>query len=398
MTQHRTVTIVYMAGLMQGIGLVTFPAASTILTSPEHYALSESAYGTMFVPQAVLAIAASLLGTQWQARLGIHRIFLLGLSANLLAMVLLVTSRFVMSEHGPAYGLLLVATSCIGLGFGFLVPVLNTAVAALFTRTPDRAVLVLNALLGLGTALAPVFVAGFAALGWWWGLPLLVAALIAGLLAASINRPLDVLPPTAGAPEEAHEVPRRFWIFAAFALGYGVCETLSGNWVSLYMAQHFHAGTGISSLALTLFWSLVTIGRVVFAAIGQWVAARLVWQVLPLVVAGAFLVCALAPPGHAGLGLLGFALAGLGCSALLPLAISFGQSQLAAVSASVAGGLIAFYQLGYGLAAFGVGPLLSFTGLGLNAIYGWAVVIALLTATLSLVIVRLPAVHASRRT
>ena len=59
------------------------------------------------------------------------------------------------------------------------------------------------------------------------------------------------------------------------------------------------------------------------------------------------------------LGILAFGLAGLGCSALLPLTISFGQEELTAIAASVAGGLIAFYQMGYGIAAFGVGPLQS---------------------------------------
>jgi hypothetical protein len=67
---------------------------------------------------------------------------------------------------------------------------------------------------------------------------------------------------------------------------------------------------------------------------------------------------ALLPEDEPYLGVLAFGLAGLGCSALLPLTISFGQSELASVSAAVAGGVIAFYQFGYGIAAFGVGPLL----------------------------------------
>lgn len=57
------------------------------------------------------------------------------------------------------------------------------------------------------------------------------------------------------------------------------------------------------------------------------------------------------------MGLLAFGLAGLGCSAVLPLTISFGHEDLGAFSASVAGGVIAFYQLGYGVAAFGTGRL-----------------------------------------
>ena len=65
----------------------------------------------------------------------------------------------------------------------------------------------------------------------------------------------------------------------------------------------------------------------------------------------------LLPADAPALGVLSFGLAGLGCSALLPLTISFGQDELTAISASLAGGVIAFYQLGYGIAAFGVGPL-----------------------------------------
>lgn len=388
MPQHRVAITFYAAGLVQGIALVTFPAASTVFTSPDYFGLTSTAYGAIFVPQAVLALAASLLGTVLRNRLGIRRVYLLGLSANLLAMVLLVASQFTMSEHRVAYGCLLAATSCMGLGFGFLVPALNTVVATMSSRNPDKAVLVLNALLGLGTALAPVFVALFVGLGVWWGLPVLVAVLILGLLLVSIGQPLNVGASTAGAQVKRTKVPRQFWIFAAFALGYGVCETISGNWASLYMTTHFGATTGLASLALTIFWSLVTMGRVVFAVLEKWVPVRLVWRVLPFVLVAAFLVCATAPGTSAWLGLLGFALAGLGCSALLPLAISFGQKQLVAVSASVAGGLIAFYQLGYGIAAFGVGPLQACAGIQLSTIYGGAVVVALLTATLSFLIAR----------
>jgi hypothetical protein len=70
-----------------------------------------------------------------------------------------------------------------------------------------------------------------------------------------------------------------------------------------------------------------------------------------------------------------FGLAGLGCSALLPLTISFGQEEFAAVATMVAGGVIAAYQAGYGVAAFGVGPLVD-AGVGLHSIYAFAAAIA----------------------
>ena len=86
-------------------------------------------------------------------------------------------------------------------------------------------------------------------------------------------------------------------------------------------------------------------------------------------------------------GILAFGLAGLGCSALLPLTISFGQKELPAVSAAVAGGVIAFYQLGYGIAAFGVGPLVD-NGVELPTIYAFAALIAAAMGLWSFVVAR----------
>ena len=36
------VSVVYGAGIVQGIALVTFPAAGTIFTSPDHYGLTST--------------------------------------------------------------------------------------------------------------------------------------------------------------------------------------------------------------------------------------------------------------------------------------------------------------------------------------------------------------------
>ncbi len=37
------------------------------------------------------------------------------------------------------------------------------------------------------------------------------------------------------------KLPARFWIFAAFALLYGMCETMNGNWASVYMKKQLGA-------------------------------------------------------------------------------------------------------------------------------------------------------------
>jgi predicted MFS family arabinose efflux permease len=132
----------------------------------------------------------------------------------------------------------------------------------------------------------------------------------------------------------------------------------------------------------------VTAGRILFAAIEKWFPERRTCQILPFVVATAFFVISFLSTSHPYFGILAFALAGLGCSALLPLTMSFAEEELTTIKASVAGGLIAFYQIGYGIAAFGVGPLQSRAGLELNTIYGGTAIFALVMSALAFVVVR----------
>jgi MFS family permease len=110
MATRPEVNTVYAAGLVQGVALVTFPAASTIFTSPSEYGLSNTQYGTMFLPQVVTAITASLLGGSLARRFGTKRVFLAGLLADLASMALLIISQFFTSNQPLAYGLLLAAT------------------------------------------------------------------------------------------------------------------------------------------------------------------------------------------------------------------------------------------------------------------------------------------------
>jgi len=392
-SDHRAESItVNAAGLVQGIALVTFPAASGIFTSHADYNLTSSQYGLMFAPQVVTAIIASLLsaGLLWPgftARVSEKETYLAGLVADLAAMALLIASWTVAHQHATAYALLLAATACLGAGFGFAVPSLNTLTAALHPGATDRSVLVLNALLGLGTALAPAFVAVFNGIGFWVGLPLLAAVLLAGLIAVSLRLPLRPGPAQQpGRGRGTARLPVAFWLFGAFAFLYGICETMNGNWSQLELTS-LGLRSSTASLALTGFWALVTVGRVLLAIVQRWLPGRAAYHGLPFVLAAAFALIAALPHHAPGAAVAAFCLAGLGCSALLPLTISFGQEKLAAFQTEVAGGVIACYQVGYGVAAFGVGPLLS-AGVRLPAIFAGSAVVAAVMGAFSFVVAR----------
>ena len=288
-------TVINAAGLAQGIVLVTFPAASTIFTDTSEYGLSSTQYGAMFLPQVALAIATSLLGAGLARRISTKRVYLLGLTCSIVAMVLLLASTLVKSDQAAAYPMLLVATAFLGAGFGLTVPVLNTYTSVFHPDSVDRSVLTLNALLGLGTALAPVLVAIFVGLGFWWGLPIVSTVLLAGLLLVSLRLPLRA---GAGASARApgrSGIPARFWLYAAFAVCYGICEK-APKWQQHVDSMSPWFAMGLAPVVQP--WALIAAGAATVTA------ARLSSPVSYLVLA---LFCILASASYLGIeGYAGF--------------------------------------------------------------------------------------------
>ena len=384
-----------MAGLVQGLALVTFPAAGSIFTSPQGYALSPTQYGAMFLPQVLFAVLASAIAPAIARRWTLRDVFLAGLAGDLASMVLLALSRPGVSAPALAYVLLLAATGALGVGFGAAVTALNTFAEEFFPHAANRAVLAMNVLLGTGTALAPLLVAAFAAIGAWWLLPIIVACVLVVLLLLTLRAPLSpIILGRAGSPGAdaaagfLRGLPRRFWLYAAAALLYGIVETLNGNWSIPYLVGERGIPSHWASLALTAFWAMVTVGRVLASFISARIPARSIYLVLPVLTLLAFLVVSRVSTATGGI--MAFGLAGLACSAFLPLTISFGGEEFSRLTAVVSGELIAFYQAGYGIAAFAVGPLRDATGLPLSGVYASASVVAAMVAVVALVLVWRP--------
>jgi fucose permease len=372
MPRRTEVGLVYCTALIQGLALVTFPAASSIFTSAARYGFSASRYGMLFIPQVCLAILAGSLAPSMARRWHLKSVLRAGMSADLLSMILLAVSSL-LAPH-IAYGALLVATACLGFGFGSVVMSLNTYAQQFSPGREDRAVLSLNALLGAGTALAPLLVALFLGLGAWWLLPVLVAIAMLALLLFSASQPLQSELAEAGEANTRVHLPPRFRLFAAAILLYGIAETVSGNWSGLYLTAERGLSAQQASFALTAFWATVTGGRILFAALSSKTTARWIYAGLPLMLIFAF-EAIVRVRGVNG-GILAFALAGLGCSAFLPLCISLSGRQFPSFAAVMSGQLIAFYQVGYGIAAFGVGPLRDLTGRPLEVIYSAGTLVA----------------------
>jgi len=385
--------VIYFAGMVQGLALVTFPAASSIFTRPEGFGFDSTRYGAMFLPQVIMAVLASGLAPKLARRWDLRRVLLLGIAGDIVAMVLLALSRLFIGAPDSAFVVLLVATGALGLGFGATVMALNTYAEAFFPARSDGAVLALNALLGLGTALAPVLVAIFVGMGVWWLLPVMVGLILVMIFAVALRQPLRLNPATttggdAQDPLSASTLPGRFWLYALAVFLYGILETLNGNWATLYLSAERAVSPQGAAMALAAFWTMVTVGRVLVAALSVRVPARSIYLALPVLLLVTFQLTARVQDEMGGI--LAFAMAGLACSAFLPLSISLGGGEFPRLAAVMAGGLIAFYQLGYGVAAFGTGPLRDLMQLPFSTIFAFGSAIAVPLIAAAALIVRRP--------
>lgn len=168
----------------------------------------------------------------------------------------------------------------------------------------------------------------------------------------------------------------------AFALLYGAVETLNGNWAAIYMREVQLADDHLQSQALTVFWAMVTLGRVFFASSQRYLPIGRIYQGLPIALIFALVSLGLLPSESPYLSLCVIGVIGLGCSALLPLTISLGSTKLPTIAGSIAGIVIAFYLLGYGIGAFGPGVALDFT-YTLRGVYLFSGALALVMALLA---------------
>jgi predicted MFS family arabinose efflux permease len=214
---------------------------------------------------------------------------------------------------------------------------------------------------------------------------LVVAVALAVLLFIGAKEPLETPAGGAdGAPSSRH-LPQRFWLYATAVLLYGIVETLNGNWSGPFLTGDRGVSAQGASFALTAFWAMVTIGRILFAALSSRTAVRWIYIGLPVLLIVAFQVISHATGETSAIVAFGFA--GFGCSGFLPLCISLSRQEFPRYAAVMSGEIVAFYQAGYGVAAFGVGPLREFAGFPFQTIYSVGSFVAAAMLAVAVVVV-----------
>jgi MFS family permease len=360
------------AALVQGFLAGSIPAVGAVLTAMRGFSLTGVRYGEMYLPELAAAIPAALTGFGLSRRVTTRLAYRIGLALSLLGICLLLTVALIQDARAVAYPLMWIATALLGAGFGLAVPILFAYARFLHAAAEDLSVIAVNGFIGLGAIAAPFAADLLASIHLWWVVALLAAGLLVMQLVMSSRLPASVgaRPSHAGSSRLR---ALRFFCYAVFVMCYAICAVVMVIWAQLRMTNlpvgPAHAqltarlllprsGFRLHPLAFATFWSGTLIGgRVLLAAIDRWTSARAraAAYLLPIFVLSAALTAGVLS-GQRQLALLSvFGLAGLGCAALLPLTISAGQKDVTAITAALAGGIIA-YQVGYSLVGSGLKP------------------------------------------
>ena len=278
MAQRNEIAAIYGAAVIQGVALVTFPAAGAVFTSADANGYRARNMAPCLCPRRSLPLVRrcwapsdALSGCQAGLSAGPRR-----QSAGDGAAYL---SQFVMHA--------LAGFQYLACGHGLHGYRLRTHGArpeylcrGVFPSSGRHAVLGLNALLDGDGAGAGVY-RHLCRTGLLVGLPFLVSVLPADSLVQRAPAPARARKRGRASGERQNAASRAVLGVCGVCLLYGVCETINGNWASLYMTQTLGATTTLASLALTIFWASVTAGRILFAAIGRWFPEGRTYRLLP---------------------------------------------------------------------------------------------------------------------
>lgn len=347
----------YLQGLVQGIGFTTIPAAANFLIAKEGFGLSTEEYGTLFVPMIIASIIVSFFGGVFAEHVGTKRLLLLAGVLNIAAMLLFASTAFFSFDNQSVYVVLLLTMTLLGAGFGANITALNPFVFSFFPEKGSIAVTALHTCLGIGTALGPLLWNGFMSHGKWWLDPLSIAlAYFLLFIGAWLFLPTKTAIKDSESTQTTPSQPRIALIpltIAAFL--YGITETTFGNWTTIFLHEGKQLSQAFANQTLAIFWGAVTLGRLATTFLAAVISPKYIYRALPLIIlAGLALISRIDGSQSA---IIALAVAGLGCSAFLPLTISIGEKRFYADATFASGLLIATYMAGYGVAAQGIGLL-----------------------------------------
>ena len=326
------------AGLVAGaayalVGWRALLVPSLILFVAPAFGQADAGMGAYYLATALAYGVGALFGGRFIRRFGARLI--LPSAAALMAAGLLVQG------FTGAWLVFALAGVLTSIGASSTDVGIQALVLDLFPHARGRALNLLHVAYGVGALMAPLLLAALVGLGvpWQWLMTGSgIAMAIAGVGLALTVPPDPILHASTADAEtavRARRLPLFLLVMAVSIACYVAAEAGVSDWLVRYLAA---LPLAQASLALTLFWGGIAVGRLVFARIGNRLDPQRSAAVLA-VAGGALLTVALVLPISPVSPLL-FGAVGLAFGPIFPLIVAAAGARMPGESATVTGTLV----------------------------------------------------------
>jgi MFS transporter, FHS family, glucose/mannose:H+ symporter len=347
------------AGAMAGLINVTLPASATVFLNPQIFNFSNSMYGGLFVFCLSAAVLASWFFRHFSARFSTERVFQFGILLYAIGSLLFGGSIAVANQRLLAYAVTCLSVSLIGLGFGTTLSSLNELIVRHSSQRPEISLTYLHAVITGGAALAPAIV-GFCISRQFWEFAPIGEAIIMLILLAVTKQRFARETPNVGKntivsefiPHHISTAEMQFLVLAGL---YGLCEAAVANWSTVILQSQFAMLGSRATVALSLFWGVVAVCRLLFARFAGLSQVRLLWFLSPIVTLLSLAIMCVAT--SAVYAVVAVALAGCAMSYYYPLTLAIAGSALPESRNRLSGTTVATLLSGAGISAISIGLL-----------------------------------------
>ena len=297
------------------------------------FAQPDAGVGVLYFVTAVLFVTGSLAGGFAMERLGRSR--------ALPAAVFGMAAGLALEAIAPSWTVFVAGGALAGFGSGAVEVVMNGLFLDRFSEDRGRALSRLHLCFSIGALAAPLLIAALVEIGVAWRLPfaassIVVLAIGLGLATSDLRVPHPVLASRAGRPAVGRHVPLPMVLLAVAITSYVAAESGVSSWLVRFLDT---APIGIATLALSLFWAGLALGRLVASRVADRFAPLAVATACGLATGVAVLAAVVAPWVAVSIAL--FAVAGVACGPIYPMIIASAGGLYPARANAVSGVLTA---------------------------------------------------------
>ena len=331
------------------------------------FAQPDAGVGVLYFVTAVLFVTGSLAGGFAMERLGRSR--------ALPAAVFGMAAGLALEAIAPSWTVFVAGGALAGFGSGAVEVGMNGLFLDRFSEDRGRALSRLHLCFSIGALAAPLLIAALVEIGVAWRLPfaassIVVLAIGLGLATSDLRVPHPVLASRAGRPAVGRHVPLPMVLLAVAITSYVAAESGVSSWLVRFLDT---APIGIATLALSLFWAGLALGRLVASRVADRFAPLAVATACGLATGVAVLAAVVAPWVAVSIAL--FAVAGVACGPIYPMIIASAGGLYPARANAVSGVLTAaavtgsvVYPPAMGFISNGLGLGVGMAGAGLLAV------------------------------